>query len=162
MPECMPSARINPRRFTIGNEVLVRAVTHFTRSNGARGRRIQRTEIAPRKGRVTGVAVRYEGTTDAIMGGGSWDEPAYPEGIEFIASSRHELWEVRFGVWNRPSLVADADVGVYEGKQSNLPVLYVESNYNWTDADKTALREEMENWPRDAKGHWIKKGKPNV
>lgn len=92
---------------------------------------------------------------------GGWrggDDPTY-----FVATKFTALWEVRFGLLNKPVLCAEEDFRLMikkerwacVGHKPELPLIKQDWTYpnKWRDE----LRKEMKDWPRDAKGRWVRK-----
>jgi len=147
--------KLNDLKFDIGDWVIVRAVHERT---------LDKAQIdwepeffkAPRIGRIVGLCRRSSGVR---IGGGvsyDWDgSPDYEPNYLKVTKS-HIFYQVKFGWFNIPVLVAEEDMNLCSLDEiSEFPLLFTQQ-YEWNPSDKDRLREDMKDWPRDSKGHWIK------
>ena len=149
----LETVHVDRRRFQVGEWVAVRATTEV-KVDGDSKRAMQTTSIPETRGRVVGVAVRFEGTLE--HGGYTPDEG--PESNYLSPTRRVELWEVRFGLTNRPVLVRDEDLDkALWSEECRLPVRFARQP-EWTPKNRKWLSEESRSWPRDKRGRWKKGG----
>ncbi len=154
---------MNQKRFKIGDWVEVGATVKLGYSNVDEPgkRKARRTEIEPRLGQIGGIAVRYEGEYRVGSSGYSSFSDEYEKEQAYLDPAiRVELWEIKFGMMNKPVLALDEDVeGLSEFSmrlvRQKLPVFFSRQP-KWTPKLRAMMREEMKDVPRDDKGRWMK------
>lgn len=151
---------INKKRFTVGSPVIVRAVAYADYVDGKRcnneKRVIQRRELSPfRIGIVTGGTYMTEGEWHS---GRSWQ--SYHD-YDCSSNYLHPIkttyvWLVRFGFTNKEVKVLDDDLD--ESLKDDVQTIPLRYSIPQTYATHylEMLRKEMSEWPRDAKGRWLK------
>lgn len=111
---------------------------------------------SPRVGRIVGLCRRSSGVR--IDGGMYYDWDGTPdyESNYLEVTQSHIFYQVKFGWFNKPVLVAEKDMTLCPLEEiQELPLLSTQQ-YEWNPGDKDRLREDMKYWPRDSKGRWIK------
>jgi hypothetical protein len=168
-------------RFRIGDYVEVLATTVTVRNyrdpahkhERRRGlyKELKRDKLfEPVRGWIVGAIRRFEGEVQSPTGGGTED---YEPGYLGVTNSKL-LWKVAQSMTNVPLEVADEDV-VLVAKPNQWTHKYLNDKPEWVEIPRCPLklgtpwdtagwspedqRKEMKKWPRDAKGHWLKKPK---
>jgi len=166
-------------RFRIGDYVEVRAVTRTARvlrSNDRSGttglpagttydrtchKALKREVLTkPLQGWIVGAVLRFEGV---INPGGSDSDGEYIQSYLGVTSSKL-LWKVARSMTNTPVEAADRDVELLTTCATPwIPGYPMRLGTAWATAGWSPenQRKEMANWPRDNKGHWLKKPKRN-
>ena len=104
-----------------------------------------------RLGQVVGLATKYDGDIEHDFG---WVDPNY-----FVPRKTHRFWQVKFGLMNKPVFVREEDVRLATiDEVEELPKLY-QNRAPWNKQAKQDMREEVQNFPRDKNGRWVKNEK---
>jgi hypothetical protein len=147
---------IDKKRFTVGSPVIVRALADIDSINcddqwSTYKRVIQRKELSPfRVGWITGGTYIIEGI---------WSSGQYGDPNHFTPEKTVYVWLVRFGFTNKEVKVLDDDLDEsLKDDTKNIPLRYLIPQPYATSYIET-LKNEMLEWPRDAKGRWLKKTK---
>lgn len=147
------------KRFTIGDWVVVTAVTEFHTRAGKRDS--TRTEFQwPKLGQITGIGKRYEGSL-CETGSTDWETGSVEGGLEFAPDKQVMGWLVRFGLSNKEQFVLPEDLEPTFKKYPASPgvvgkIPYQQGKYLWKPRDREAAREAMKSVKRDEKGRWLK------
>jgi hypothetical protein len=105
----------------------------------------------PQAGWIVGFSVMQEGIYHPSSGGGRYGEYGEYEQAYLTPVSHVPVVLVCFWPGGKANKVKTEDF-VMGGEPKR-------SQATMSDSDKEALRQEMKSWPRDEKGHWIKKQK---
>jgi len=142
--------KMDIKKFTIGDPVLVFATVEFHTRNGSRESTRMQYPF-PKVGQVTGIGKRYEGE----LCEGTYDpEFGSQDPLEFQQRKQVMGWLVRFGLANKEQFVLEDDIEKAEALLHPLP--YQTGKYVWKKSDRDAMREEMKGYKRDARGRWLK------
>lgn len=103
-------------------------------------------------GQVVGYARREDGTRKV---------DAYAEQRYLSVSQQHAFVLVRLGLFNKPIFVEEDSLHLLSPQEvKDLPTLYITKH--WDEWGRNAMRETMEDWPRDSKGRWIAENKQDT
>ena len=135
-------------KFDIGDWVEFSVVRVRCRVWETPERRVWESEkkSKPMHGRVVGLARKVDGVYHSAT--------CYDSGY-LEPTNSHVFYQVKLGWLNKPLLVAEEDMVLYQPEtRPTFPLMPVA--YYWSEDDKAIQREEVATWPRDAKGRWMK------
>ena len=146
----------NKRRFRVGDwaKVLRVVKTKIVWEAGGKeyaGKKVlcASKDSCPKVGQVVGLTARWLGWR-GVGEDGSYSVFESPDAIQKV-----ELWQVKFGVINKPVLVLDEDIApADDGEDLCLPLLYT-AQPPWDEKARRLLSEESKKWPRDRGGRWV-------
>ena len=151
-------------RFRIGDYVEVKATicTSYNRSTdrGPVLKTLHRDSLGhkPIRGWIVGMVRRFEGEVSSPTGD---DREEYKAGYLGVTGSKL-LWKIAQSMTNKPFEVSNEDVELVKiGEYIKRPVCPLRLGAPWGTAGWSPedQRKEMKAWPRNEKGHWLKKPK---
>jgi len=128
-------------KFKIGDSVIVHAVVKLDLDVVKKERMMYRFKTLNTSGLIVGAVHRFTGR---------FVEAVYPDEQSYLTEQKPVLlWQVRTGYLNKPVEALEKDIE--PTKNLTIPWKYC----SWSERDSNALRKEMLNIPRDARGRWI-------
>ena len=139
----------NKRKFVIGEWVQVRGIYKFDYRGDHESyvRCYTIKDIDTFDGIVVGISRHLLGKKELI----GWDE-----GYSFTTTGYVEAWKVIRGLVNKPISVPDSHIMGCIDPNIKLPIQH-SCQPKWTKKKRDYLRQEMEYFPRDKKGRWMRK-----
>lgn len=131
---------LNRHRFTIGDFVRVSAYEKLERVGKAKHLIHLVVEGVVLEGQITGIVVRHEGTIEPRHAAGVWGSK--PDN-RFRSEKRVELWEIKFGLMNRPVYAMEEYLEELLDDSLELPLVFC-ADPSWRKQMGKQLRRKLQ------------------